>query len=270
MADKPTTPLEKVIQTAIDSALKEVHTCLPAVVTRVNNSDQLIDAQVTIKRKLAGELVDLPLLVDVPLRFMRSKSFSMTIPIEVDDHVMIICAERSIDTWLEGGGIKNPSDIRKFTLSDAFAIPFMYSQNEKISGIPDDEMQIRTNTGLTRISFTEDETIRIEADKSVDVIAPKVTVTSPDIDIVSQDIDVSSTEIDVKSTNMNALLAGILGVAASAVNITAAATTLTGALNVSVQIVTPSIIINGIESKNHKHYYTWTDPGGSGLTGIPQ
>ena len=161
MAEKATTPLEKVIQTAIDSAIKEIHTCLPAVVTKVNYSEQLIDAQITIQRKMAGELVNLPLLVNVPVRYWRSKTFSITFPIEVNDHVLIIFSERSIDTWLTEGGIQNPFDVRKFSLSDAFAIPMMYHQKEVIPDFNTTNLELKTNTGNTKIVIKAAEGIDI-------------------------------------------------------------------------------------------------------------
>ena len=50
MAD-PRTTLEKVIQTAIDSSLKELHTSLPGVIQSFDPVEQLADIQPTIKRK---------------------------------------------------------------------------------------------------------------------------------------------------------------------------------------------------------------------------
>ena len=119
MADKPQTSIESVIQTAIDSALKELHTVLPAVVISVNNTAHTINVQPTIKRKLDGNLVLLPVLQNVPLRHLRTSVFSITMPIKVGDHVLILCSERSIDTWITEGGIQNPFDVRKFSLNDA-------------------------------------------------------------------------------------------------------------------------------------------------------
>lgn len=161
MADKTKTPLEQVIQTAIDSALKEVHTCLPAVVTKVNHTDQLIDAQITLKRKLSGKLVNLPLLVNVPLRYWRSKTFSITFPIEIGDHVKIVFSERSIDTWLTAGGIQNPFDFRKFSLSDAFAEPAMYPQTDVIPNFDPANLELKTNSGDTKIIVKASEDVEV-------------------------------------------------------------------------------------------------------------
>jgi hypothetical protein len=154
VADKSKSSLEEAIKTTIDSMLKEVHTCLPAVVERVDHVNQLIDAQITIKRKLSDELVNLPLLVDVPLRYWRSGTFSITFPIEVGDHVKIIFAERSIDTWLTNGGIQNPFDVRKFSLSDAFAEPVMYPQTDVIPSFDTANLEIKTNDGAGSIKIT--------------------------------------------------------------------------------------------------------------------
>lgn len=176
------TQLETVIQTAIDSALKEVHTCLPAVVTRVDSTDQLIDAQITIKRKLAGKLVLLPLLVNVPIRYWRSKTYSITFPIEVGDHVKITIAERSIDTWLSYGGIQDPFDVRKFSLSDAFAEPCMYPQTDLIPDFDPSNLEIKTNSGNTKI-IVKAEGVEIITTGATDITSSKTTINN-DVEII--------------------------------------------------------------------------------------
>ena len=225
MADRPTTSLEKVIQTAIDSALKEVHTCLPAVVTRVDPTNQLIDAQITIKRKLAGELVDLPLLVNVPIRFFKSATFSITFPIEVGDNVMIIFAERSIDTWLIEGGTQNPFDVRKHSLSDAFALPMMYHQGDVIPNFSASNLEIKTNSGDTKIIIkpTEEVEILTTGAASIKSSGSDVAVESTGGAVnvkASGDVNVESTGSDVNITaSGNAIVEGTsikLGAAATA------------------------------------------------------
>jgi len=176
MADKSTSSLEQVIQTAIDSALKEVHTCLPAVVVRVDHANQLIDAQVTIQRKLAGKMVNLPLLVNVPLRYWRSATFSITFPVEVGDHVKLLFSERSIDTWLTYGGIQNPFDVRKFSLSDAFAEPVMYPQTDVIPSFDTTRLQLKTNDGTGSISIAPNGVIEIVGNTGTIVIQTDGTI----------------------------------------------------------------------------------------------
>jgi len=175
MAEKSKASIERVVQTAIDSALKDIHTCLPAVVTKVDHTTQLIEAQIVIKRKLSEELVNLPVLVDVPLRYPRSKTFSITFPIEIGDHVLIIFAERSIDTWLKEGGIQDPFDVRKFHLSDAFAIPSMYPQTDVIPDFNSSDLELKTNSGNTKIKVKA-EGVDVNTSTEVNITAPQSNI----------------------------------------------------------------------------------------------
>lgn len=163
MADNRT-QLETVIQTAIGSELKELHTALPGVVQSFDTATQLADIQLTIQRKLSGQFVNLPLLVGVPVRFQKSTSYSITFPIVPGDHVLVIFAERSIDNWLLEGGVKPPQDIRRHSLSDAFAIPMMYDQNDVIPSFNSSDLEIKSNNGNTKITIDTAGTVTITGD----------------------------------------------------------------------------------------------------------
>ena len=165
----PRNQLETVIQTAINSSLKELHTCLPGVIQKFTASTQLADIQPMIPRMLKGELVNLPLLVDVPIRFFKCANFSITLPMQVDDHVLLIFSERCIDNFLINGKIESPNDIRKHSLSDAFAIPMMFSQPEVITDFDPDNIQIRNTDNDTYITITTTGNIELNgnADSAV-------------------------------------------------------------------------------------------------------
>lgn len=163
MAD-PREQLERVIQTGIDTTLKETHTALPAIVHSVDYDEQIIEAQPTIQVIINNEPVNLPLLVDVPLRFYKSADFSITIPIKAGDDVLIIFAERSIDTWLLTGEIQNPNDIRRHSLSDGFAIPMMYAQTKKITDFNQDNIEIRTTNRDGFVALTPSGDVLLNGD----------------------------------------------------------------------------------------------------------
>ena len=238
VANKAQNQFESAVQEAIDTALKEVHTCLPAVVTKVNTADQLIDCQLTIKRKLKGQLVLLPILVNVPVRYPRSNTFSITFPLEVDDHVMIIFAERSIDVWLQEGGIQNPFDVRRHSLSDAFAIPMMYPQTDTIPDFDETDLQIKTNTGSTKITVKASEGIDIFSTGNVDITCANININCNFLDIGCSTLDVN---------------------AVSGVDITTPLVDVTGDLTVSGTITgntvdaTSSLTVDGQEQGGHVH-----------------
>ena len=230
MADKATTSLERVIQATIDSALKEVHTCLPAVVTKVNHATQLIDAQITIQRNLAGKMVNLPLLVNVPIRYPKSATFSITFPIEVGDHVEVRFCERSIDTWLTHGGIQNPFDIRKFSLSDAFATPAMYPQTDVIPNFDATNLEIKTNSGDTKVI--------VKASEGAEV----VTTGEIKADCATLVADVlSTTDITCPTTNIN----GNVNINGNLV--------VTGSISAPTIAAATALTIAGKEMDDHRH-----------------
>ena len=145
--------LETAIQAGIDAALKELHTCLPGEIVSFDPVEQTADIQLSIKRKQSGGLVNIPVLKEVPIRYLAGSTYTITFPLVEGDNVLVVFAERSIDTWLVNGGIQDPADIRKHSFSDAFAFPMMYSQSGKIANFDNDNMQIRTRDGSAEITI---------------------------------------------------------------------------------------------------------------------
>ena len=151
---KPNEDLEDVVGTGVDTALKGLHTCLPGQVISFTPATQLADIQPTIKIKQDGELKNMAVLSEVPVRFPKSGVFSLSFPLAAGDEVLLIFAERSLDTWLTYGGIQNPFDVRKHDLSDAIAIPLGYSQKNLIPSFPTANLELKSNAGSAKVELT--------------------------------------------------------------------------------------------------------------------
>lgn len=115
--------LSQVLETAVEGAAREVRVSLPGIVTAVDMENARVSVQPAIKRLDADNYE--PVITDVPIVFPRSKKARITFPIEPDDSVLLIFADRNLDTWLLHGGNKNvaPTDDRMHDITDAFAIP---------------------------------------------------------------------------------------------------------------------------------------------------
>ena len=174
----PNNTFDAVIKAGIDSALKELHTCLPGVVISFDTDTQTADIQPTIKRKIGDDVVNLPVLGSVPVRFPKSTDFSISFPLAADDEVLLIFAERSLDTWLTHGGIQNPFDFRKHDLSDAFAIPMGYSQKNLIPSFPTANLEIKVNSGTGSITITPAGVISITGNASLNLDATEIVLNS--------------------------------------------------------------------------------------------
>ncbi len=153
MADRRST-FSTNIETGINSALVELHTMLPGIIQSFDPVEQLADVQISLRRKENGEWVDLSILTGVPVRFFKVGNFSINFPIAEGDEVAVHIIERSIDTWLEQGGIQSPKDLRRHDLSDAYITPQLYSQPNKITDFGTENLQIRNTAGDGFIEVT--------------------------------------------------------------------------------------------------------------------
>lgn len=210
--------LESVLSTAINTYLKDVHTMLPGQIINFDPVEQLADIQPQLKRNIDGELINLPVLSKVPVRFLKSGDFTITFPLKEGDEVALYFIERSIDNWLEDGGIQSPNDTRKFDLSDAYAVPGLYSQAQKITDFDPDNMVIKSTNGNSKITMKTDGTILMETSGETIISSSKTTINN-DLDvtgkITSPTIEASSS-LKVDGSEVKAHLHG--GVTAGGAN----------------------------------------------------
>lgn len=120
--------LEGLIKFAVNSMLTHVHTAIPGNIVSYDKSKGLATVQIGIKQKHEGEWHDIPPLVGVPVIMPRSASGAayISLPLSAGDPGLILFSERSIDAWIQTGGIVNPNDTRKHDFSDAIFYPGLY------------------------------------------------------------------------------------------------------------------------------------------------
>jgi len=171
--------LAGVIELAIESRLKEVHTCIPCIVESFDKDTQTVSAQPTIKRiykdiETGVETSEnLPLLINVPVSFPSGGGFHLTFPVKKGDECLIHFAERSIDNWHDTGKVQSQSNRRFHDLSDGIAVVGIASLPNKITNFSDDT-QLRNSDGTVSISITTDSKIKLLGDVE---ITGKISVT---------------------------------------------------------------------------------------------
>jgi len=113
---------------AYNSFMQDVHTCLPGRIETYNSAKQKANVKPLIKKIFSdGTVQELPVIPNVPVIWPRSKDAILHFPLNKGDGVLLVFSERSLDTWLSKGGDAEPGKPRKFDLSDAIAIPGLYS-----------------------------------------------------------------------------------------------------------------------------------------------
>ena len=151
--------INEVINSHIENALSEIHTAFPAQVLRYDAAKQCADFQPVIKKKFRDDsILPMPVLHNVPIVFPSSGGGLLSFPVHTGDTMLVICCERSVDAWLSSdGGQIDPEDSRKFNLSDAVAIPGLYTFNKNRQPASNDvllqylsaDIRIKDNSSIT-------------------------------------------------------------------------------------------------------------------------
>jgi len=122
-----TPTLAHVIQTALKRFQTELHTCLPAEIVTYDRTKQKASVQPLLQRKTKdGVAFNFPVITNVPCRFERTSKFSITYELKPKDTGIIIVSERSLDVWLNKGGLVDPNDLRKHDINDAIFFPGLF------------------------------------------------------------------------------------------------------------------------------------------------
>lgn len=154
---------------AARQTLGDLHTCMPGEVVAVRSSTadrrQFVDVLPMLQRAAVnedGEPVDeaLPLLQMVPVAYMQGGGFFLSVPLRVGDPVLLLFAERSLDTWIQNAtpGARTPvvpGDLSQHSLQGAIALPLGPAPRAGLlAGVDGSDLVIATAAGAVLARFT--------------------------------------------------------------------------------------------------------------------
>jgi hypothetical protein len=144
--------------------MKGVHTMLPGVVDEFDSATQRAKVAIaTAQQTYKGDKLSFPPLINVPVQFFRWGGFTISMPVKPGDECAIYFSERSMDLFLDQGGVdKVPVDGRFFDLSDAFIVPGLNSNGNIVPDYDNSNMVFKSDNGATVFTLTEDGRFSIE------------------------------------------------------------------------------------------------------------
>jgi hypothetical protein len=156
--------------------LGNVHTAMPGLVQSFDRDKQTITVQPVLQRRFEDRDTpeNLPILEDIKVMFFGAGGYWVTVDITPGSYVLLIVNERSLDNWLETGGICDPDSMRFFDFSDSVAIPGILPNNEALGSFDADCMTIRNLANDLYIKIQTDKiaikvpTLEIEGDVTID------------------------------------------------------------------------------------------------------
>jgi hypothetical protein len=167
------------IRALVEQHASGMWTAIPATVTKFDAEAGTVAVQPVVKQTVTQQDgttkdVDMPPLPAVPVLWPGGGGMSLTFPIAEGDEVLVVFASRSLDAWLQSGGIQKPMHARKHNLSDGIAIPCLRNTTRKIAA----------STSFLALRSDDDSThITIDPGGHVTIVAPGGVAITGDVTI---------------------------------------------------------------------------------------
>lgn len=187
-----------VIKQAIETALMNVSTWLPAVVTKVRGNQQ-VDIQPLLQRRYTDQtVVALPIIQNVMVSMQMGQNYSIKLPIAVGDTGIALFCQRSLDVWSVQGGLVDPSDTRHHDLCDPVFIPGLYPFNAQTG---DNTTDMVLTNGASQIRLLAEGLIKIKNDDySLNQVLQSLISAIKGLSIDVLGIGPANAQIDIIST----------------------------------------------------------------------
>ncbi len=118
---------------AIENAISQVWTALPAEVTSYDKDTQRATVRLLVKD--VEPVRTIPPIPGVPVVFPRAAGYAVVLPVEEGDTGLLLVCALSPNTWLRSGSAGAPQDTRRHALSSAVFLPGL--SREAITNPPD-------------------------------------------------------------------------------------------------------------------------------------
>lgn len=179
---------EAALAARIEALKSDINTCLPGIVQSYDEGTQTVTVIPAIRRIFREKgAVDLPKLVDVPVKFPRGGGYVLTFPFKKGDECLLSFSQRCIDFWWKNGGVQLPAEYRMHDLSDAFADVGYSSKPNVVPQLRSDGVELRTVDGSNRIALCADGSILLGSatPSGAELLPPQGVVLGTGIDTLT-------------------------------------------------------------------------------------
>lgn len=162
--------LKDALQVLKKEIFLELHAIHVGVIEEFDSLLQTATVRVAYKRTffksdskggLTPELIDYPLLSEVPCMFLGGGKGNLTFPVESGDECILLINSRDIDRWWSTGNTESGADtMRLHALTDAIALVGVRSSLNALTDFETDRASL--NYGLEKRIFASDDASTLE------------------------------------------------------------------------------------------------------------
>ncbi|WP_044898779.1 Gp138 family membrane-puncturing spike protein [Brevibacillus thermoruber] len=163
--------------TLLDKVFNSLRVSVPGIIQDFDPITQTATVQIALREHVRQENMEyawtaIPSLQDVPIVFPRGGGYVLTFPVRPGDECLVVFSDMCIDAWFSLGGVQNQIEKRRHDLSDAIAIPGLWSQPRRLQDYSTKHVELRDESRAQFVRITED---------AIDLVAPRVRVNGVNI-----------------------------------------------------------------------------------------
>lgn len=122
-----------------------------------------------------GTMEKRPLLIEVPVSFLKAGSFVIRPPYKKGDVVLVVFADNDIENALLSGDVSEPNSTRVHSLDDAIAVAAIMPFAEELPDEHSEDLVIAIDTFSSKVVIKENGEILIKSDKGITISGPNRT-----------------------------------------------------------------------------------------------
>lgn len=159
------TPEDEALRVLIDRQLIQQERCLPCVVDAVSANGTTVDVVVAISKSTTIEGQRLPIgdrtIRGVPIMMYGSTTLGLFVcaPIRPGDDGMLFAADRALDNWQHGDGVRMPPEMqtpRHSDFTDGFFYPGAQRASGGIENFPTTSITMQNRNGNVSVAVSDD------------------------------------------------------------------------------------------------------------------
>lgn len=154
--------LTELIQRSFIEMMKDVGTSIPGHLLSFDPDTQLAQLQIGIQRvDVDGKKFTPPPIIECPV-YVYGGDYSCETQLDDGIEGIIFFSQRCIDAWNDTGSVANIPILRFHDFSDAYFLPGLRSQPNKITGHANNGIRLRNKDGSQYIWLKNDGTAEIK------------------------------------------------------------------------------------------------------------
>jgi len=189
----------QIIQGIMEKLSRTIHVAIPATIVTYDYAHQKASVQIALKEYYSEDnIVEYPIISNVPVMFLSSGGASFTMPVKKDDNCLLLFMDRDISSWSLGSKGEVPQSRRSHHLNDVIAI---IGLNDLVtsSKSENNEDVLLTYSG-SNIRLKPDGIVDIHSANAVNVKTKEVVINCTNAIINSEE----KVDVTCKSANLKA------------------------------------------------------------------